>query len=242
MAPRVDGPSSSSIQDSANCFDQDSTTTVQLGENNLGQVANRLGVDKDDLLLANPQIKDPSKLMVGQDIHLPTTSCKADPADGSQTGGTTDTPKSGSGPRLYGDPVDANAMKDKLDNAQTGNTKGTHTSNPKYADNHLPPDEQAVKDKGGDKALKAYQEFKKTAAELQQKLYELKKPQIMAKIKMIDQLEEGAAKTRDPLERNAMLRRSAELRQDPDVQRELMMRDLQKQQDEITRHMIDQMP
>lgn len=45
--------------------------TVQLGETDLSQVAERLGVDFNHLLLANPQIQDPSGLMVGQDIHLP---------------------------------------------------------------------------------------------------------------------------------------------------------------------------
>jgi len=45
--------------------------TVLVGEKNIGQVANRLGLSKDDLLRANPQIKDPSNLKVGQEIHLP---------------------------------------------------------------------------------------------------------------------------------------------------------------------------
>ena len=47
-----------------------STATVQLGENDLGQVASRLGVDKNDLLAANPQIKDPSKTN-GRSGHPP---------------------------------------------------------------------------------------------------------------------------------------------------------------------------
>ena len=46
--------------------------TVQVGEQTLGQVADRLGIDKDQLLQANPHIKDPSDLKVGQEIQLPT--------------------------------------------------------------------------------------------------------------------------------------------------------------------------
>lgn len=45
--------------------------TVQLGESNLDQVAHRLKMAPDDLLLANPQIQDPNKLVVGQEIRLP---------------------------------------------------------------------------------------------------------------------------------------------------------------------------
>src|SRR5437763_1089296 len=45
--------------------------TVQIGEKTLDQVARRLNLDPDALLLANPQIKDPYNLKVGQDISLP---------------------------------------------------------------------------------------------------------------------------------------------------------------------------
>jgi hypothetical protein len=44
---------------------------VQLGETDLRQVARRLNVDPDELLLANPQIKDPFALSPGQAIYLP---------------------------------------------------------------------------------------------------------------------------------------------------------------------------
>ena len=47
------------------------TTPVQAGETNIGQVATRLGVDKGALLTANPHIKDPLNLNVGQEIKLP---------------------------------------------------------------------------------------------------------------------------------------------------------------------------
>ncbi len=45
--------------------------TVQVGESKLSEVAQRLGVDADSLQNANPQISDPAKLKVGQEIHLP---------------------------------------------------------------------------------------------------------------------------------------------------------------------------
>ena len=48
-----------------------SNATVQFGESSLSQVASRLGIDPDELLFANPQIKDPWKLQAGQEIHLP---------------------------------------------------------------------------------------------------------------------------------------------------------------------------
>lgn len=46
--------------------------TVQAGENSMGQVAGRLGVDESLLQQANPHIKDPSNLKAGQEIYLPT--------------------------------------------------------------------------------------------------------------------------------------------------------------------------
>ncbi|HMK28793.1 MAG TPA: LysM peptidoglycan-binding domain-containing protein [Terriglobales bacterium] len=45
---------------------------AQVGENSLSQVAGRLGIDHGALQAANPQIKDPSNLKVGQEIHIPT--------------------------------------------------------------------------------------------------------------------------------------------------------------------------
>jgi|GEM_PF-5261615 hypothetical protein len=45
--------------------------SVQAGETDLRQVARRLKVDPDDLLLANPQIKDPTRLSPGQVVYLP---------------------------------------------------------------------------------------------------------------------------------------------------------------------------
>ncbi|HKS72670.1 MAG TPA: LysM peptidoglycan-binding domain-containing protein, partial [Terriglobales bacterium] len=70
MGPRVDGAPVGAIYDSGNNASS-ANATVQVGENSLGQVAKRLGVDADELLMANPQIKDPWKLQAGQEIHLP---------------------------------------------------------------------------------------------------------------------------------------------------------------------------
>ena len=49
-------------------------TTVQVGEQSMAHVASRLGVSHDQLLQANPQIKDPLNLKAGQEIQLPANS------------------------------------------------------------------------------------------------------------------------------------------------------------------------
>ena len=51
--------------------DSSSTVFVQIGETDLRQVARRLSVDPDELLLANPEISDPSRLKPGQVIYRP---------------------------------------------------------------------------------------------------------------------------------------------------------------------------
>lgn len=45
--------------------------TVQLGETSLSDIARRLGIDKDGLQQANPQISNPTSLKVGQQVQLP---------------------------------------------------------------------------------------------------------------------------------------------------------------------------
>lgn len=47
------------------------TDFVQLGESRMSDVAERLGVDPNSLLKANPQIANPDWLMPGQEIRLP---------------------------------------------------------------------------------------------------------------------------------------------------------------------------
>jgi hypothetical protein len=70
MNGRVDGAGAASWNMGAEVTDT-SSATVQLGESTLHQVAHRLNMAPDDLLLANPQIQDPNKLLVGQEIRLP---------------------------------------------------------------------------------------------------------------------------------------------------------------------------
>ena len=168
-----------------------STATVQLGESDLGQVASRLGVDKNDLLAANPQIKDPSKLTAGQDIHLPDktkTGSKGDDDDGSKTGKSTDKDQD-NGPKFYGDSLAASAMKGQLAGAQAGTAKTKDVSKHKDDDSTLPPDEQAIKNAGGDKALKGYQQFKQAGAELNRQIYvATNKPKVEKEMKELDDL------------------------------------------------------
>jgi hypothetical protein len=49
-------------------------TTVQKGETSLRQVSDRVGYGEQELKEANPNIKDPNKLQVGQQINFPATT------------------------------------------------------------------------------------------------------------------------------------------------------------------------
>ncbi len=51
--------------------DSSPVATVRLGESSLSDVAHRLGIDKNSLQQANPQISDPASLKVGQQVFLP---------------------------------------------------------------------------------------------------------------------------------------------------------------------------
>jgi LysM domain-containing protein len=88
------------------------TTTVKLGEKSLSDVADRLGVNHDQLLNANPHIKDPRYLQVGQEVHLPPH-----PKPNSETN-VTDTPTVLHAKDLpkapLGDPLAATLVKDSL--------------------------------------------------------------------------------------------------------------------------------
>jgi hypothetical protein len=231
-ASRIDGPSPSSIQDTTD-LDQGSTATVQLGENNLSQVASRLGVDKDDLLLANPQIKDASKLTVGQDIRLPGKgkTGKADSDDGSQAGKTTGKGMD-SAAKLYGDPVAASALKGQLDGTQGGNTKAKDISSKSKGkdDTKLPPDEQAVKNAGGDQALKGYREFKNAVSQVDKVVHDAG---VSGKMKQFDDIYKKLMDhNKNPNPSQAERDEAAklwpkffELNKDPDVQAELRKRE-----------------
>jgi hypothetical protein len=129
MAPlRVDA-TSGSTPGAAGSFDPGTTTTVKIDETDLGQVANRLGVPKHDLLQANPQIKDPSKLVAGQDIHLPqnqglSTSANDVPPQPRKTvaGGSDKAPLT--------DPVIKNVVESKLDAAASAPATPPATQTP----------------------------------------------------------------------------------------------------------------
>ncbi|HMK22698.1 MAG TPA: LysM domain-containing protein [Terriglobales bacterium] len=88
------------------------TTTVKVGENSLSQVADRLGVNHDQLLSANPQIKDPRYLQVGQEVHLPPHPNPKNDAGFSDPPAAIhakDLPKA-----PLGDPVAASLVKESL--------------------------------------------------------------------------------------------------------------------------------
>lgn len=71
-APTYGGPGKTSqLTCNESGLDDAPTTKVQSGESSLEQVADRLGLDADELARANPQIKDPAALSAGQVIRLP---------------------------------------------------------------------------------------------------------------------------------------------------------------------------
>jgi peptidoglycan hydrolase-like protein with peptidoglycan-binding domain len=68
--------------------DDDSRYTVQRGDT-LSAIAQQKNVSLDDLVNANPQIRDPNKINVGQELNIPNQSASG--AAGAQTaGGVTD--------------------------------------------------------------------------------------------------------------------------------------------------------
>jgi len=79
--------------------------TVQVGESNLPQVAQRLGVDLGSLAAANPQISDPTKLRVGQDIRLPQSQNPQVPVSNSETASSSGASASNFSPAPIGDPL-----------------------------------------------------------------------------------------------------------------------------------------
>jgi hypothetical protein len=88
------------------------TTTVKVGEKSLVDVADRLGVNRDQLMNANPHIKDPRYLQVGQEVHLPphpNPKSEAGVADTPAAIHAKDLPKA-----PLGDPLAATLVKDSL--------------------------------------------------------------------------------------------------------------------------------
>jgi len=89
-------------------------TTVQVGENNLSDVAKRLGVDPDDLQKANPQFSSTSALKTGQEISLPQNQS----SQGPQQSRERDDDKATQPPSSrIGDPMVKDFIKSKLDSA-----------------------------------------------------------------------------------------------------------------------------
>ncbi len=123
MGPRVEGTSAASTYDVSTPSPQNSTT-VMIGENTLSDVASRLHLSPDDLLLANPQIKDPWKLAVGQEIHLPQgqTSQSAGTQSGNTPLGNPNLPRS-----PIGDPIAESVWKSHL---SPTNMDGTERQSP----------------------------------------------------------------------------------------------------------------
>ena len=107
MALSVNGVGSPSIASDSN---NNSAATVQVGENNLSQVAQRLGIDLNSLMQANPRLVDGS-VNPGQDIHLPqsptTQATQATPGEISQ---------SSFPPAPMGDPMAKLFVQSQLDN------------------------------------------------------------------------------------------------------------------------------
>lgn len=89
--------------------------TVQVGETDMGQVAGRLGIDKEHLLSANPHIKDPSSLKAGQEINVPVrrelhTEHQPENASPGSHHPATDLPNA-----PLGSSIEASMMKAELD-------------------------------------------------------------------------------------------------------------------------------
>jgi len=86
--------------------------TAKFGEHSLDQVADRLGIQRNHLLSANPQIKDPHNLKVGQEIHLPTHPNPKSESSVATPPGTVHATNFPEPP--LGDPLVANMVKESL--------------------------------------------------------------------------------------------------------------------------------
>jgi len=107
MGPRIDASGSTSTYDPGVDSGATPLDIVRLGETTLSQVAARLGVDPNSLLQANPQISDPAKLTVGQEVRLPTGQASQTPA-----------PDPGSVAPSTASPLGASMLDDPISKAQ----------------------------------------------------------------------------------------------------------------------------
>jgi LysM domain len=105
---------------------QGPVATVQVGESELSQVAKRLGEDPARLAAANPQISDPTRLMVGQDIHLPQSQDPAVAQENLENHSLDQTPVTHFDPPPAGDPLVRNFIQSDL-TAKTHNLSETAT-------------------------------------------------------------------------------------------------------------------
>lgn len=113
---RAGGPSP--IDNSYSQSDDKSVTTVQVGENNLSDVAGRLGVDSQDLQKANPQLSDTSVLKAGQEIKLPQNQGSQGPSEGRDRDDDGVRDKTSAPPSSpIGDPLVKGFIQSKLDGA-----------------------------------------------------------------------------------------------------------------------------
>ena len=112
--PRIDGSAGSIPVGSIGSKASDnSAATVQMGESKLSEVAQRLGVDANSLQNANPQITDPMKLKVGQEVNLPPLQAQTlKEQDGPALQPASS--QSGLPPAPLGDPLAKNAMQARL--------------------------------------------------------------------------------------------------------------------------------
>jgi len=87
---------------------------VQVGENHLSQVAQRLGVNLATLVQSNPQITDPGKIQVGQEVRVPTSV--GEQAMQTDLQASTDSDRQAGLPPLpLGDPLAKSFGKARLD-------------------------------------------------------------------------------------------------------------------------------
>jgi hypothetical protein len=91
----------------------DSTDVVQLGESRMSDVADRLHLDLNSLIKANPQIQDPNSLTPGQEINLPKSTPPIPLRDPAMTADSAK-PTTGLPPAPMGDPIAASAFKANL--------------------------------------------------------------------------------------------------------------------------------
>src|SRR5579871_5739045 len=127
MALSVNSVGSSNLSAETNT---DTSATVQVGENNLSQVAQRLGIDLNSLQQANPLLVEGS-VKPGQSINLPSIS-----ATQAHQSLPVANSRSGLPPAPLGDPMAKLFVQSQLDNNGAFNqVLHNPAQHLKYADN-----------------------------------------------------------------------------------------------------------